>query len=280
MPVRKVRPSAISEDVRHRVKRFAEAMFSDRPHSSIHSVMASDDDDAMAPTETNALRVVIDGWAASLHRTAIPVLVHLDGDGSRNMEDAVENQLRTALLSQVKRETTAHHAGLPAPVQNDPFSWDDAPIDVEHLDGQQLEIDHMLASGGPAMVREVYGRLARTILVRRRNGVSAAYDGGTMVGTEISARIRIGDHAELKNDTMVLRHHVPETVAEAMRGRPLGRLVEVPGITDAIVETITRHDGNRLSRGLKQHDHSRVVIRYVHRQGLRWRLARHEKEKP
>ena len=280
MPIRKPRASNLDAAVRHQARRIAEAMFADRHPVSIHAVLASDDDHPMAPVESNALRVVIDGWAASLHRTAIPVLVHLDGDGRRDLAKALEGQLQAALNSQVTRAVDAHRARVPAPLPHDPFRTDGQgpPVAVDHLDGQQLEIDHMLAVGGAAMVRRVYGTIARDILLRRAAGVSAAHHAGTLVGTEISARIAIGERAELHRSTLIVTDVIPDTVVEAVRGGPLDLLVDVAGIGGCLVHDVKRHRGNPSSQGLKRRDHTRIEMSYAYKQGLRWRLERHEME--
>lgn len=263
MPVRRPRRSDIAEPARRVALEAARSQFDRMNGVRVHSVLSSEDDHQMAPTETNALRIVIEGWAASLHRTAIPILIHLDADGSRDTARTVRKGLATALSSQMARTVKAHRAGIRHPQAHDPFpesGTEAPPAAVNHLDGQRYEMDVLIAQGGFERVREVYGTLARDILLRRAAGVSEAYDGGTLVDIEISARIRLGANAELKGDVITVADVFPESVMDAARGRRLGDVVRIDPLGDVPVAEITRHDGNRLSKGLRKVGHSRIAL--------------------
>lgn len=261
MPVQQVRKSIIRPAVRQAVALAAAEMVADMPHVSIHSVVASDIDDGFSPFETNALRIVIDGISASLHRTAIPVLVKLDS--GRNVADAVNSarsQLETVIRSQVTRHVQLHRKGIPVPYAHDPFGYIPDSVVVDHLQGQRLEMLRMLHEGGRAHVRRVYGGIAAMILRRRINGFPGAYEDGAMAGTEISSNLRIGDHSVLHKNKLYIDRHLPETLVTALSGSRLGAYFEIGGLEEIVIWSAETRNGSPIERGIKSRPHTRLHL--------------------
>lgn len=261
MPVKQQRTSRITRDQRRIAAKTARDLVSGIGNVSMHSVLTCESQDRLAPIEVNALRIVIDGWAASMHRTAIPILIHIDeGASDASVRESVLQQLDESVRSQWKRAVQAHRAGIREPVTHDPFSATVDCVEVGHLDGHYLEMLRLHHEGGADRVRGIYGGIAAVIMARRINGISGSYEPGSLTGMEVSAMVPIGDHAALRKSKLDLDRHLPETVLTAMKGRPLGDFIEAGGIDHVEVWEAEARPGNPLAKGIARKPHTRIHL--------------------
>lgn len=261
MPVRQLRTSRIGRVVREAILSEARSMVEGIGCVTIHAILDSGGAGMFAPTETNALRIVVDGWAASLHRTAVPVLVHVD-DGA-DVTQAVRGmrkEFTSTVRSQLTRWVTAHRAGLAEPHPFDPYGPRAETACVDHLEGHFLEMLRLHHEGGADRIRSFYGDVAAAILARRVHGIGTRFDRGSLANLEISADVPIGEHAVVRRKHLLIDGHLPEIVMAAMKDRPLGDHLVAGGIDHLKVWNVETCPGNPLAHGIALKDHTRIHL--------------------
>lgn len=276
MPRRRIRSSDVPSDVRDMVQEMTRAGVEGVTGVRLHAIHASEDDDVLAPVDKSMLRIVLDGWSASFHRSAITLLMQFSSsEKPEQAEEYVRKNLKEMLRIQRKRASNAYVYGIRTPIGDRMIPTEDTILPVHHMDGQHHEMAILMQQGGPERIREVYGRIVADHVRRRSLGDQSKYHLGSLRDIEVSARIRLSDHSALKRDRLVFDRHLPGVLTTAASGRKLGEHFEMPGLEDATIDVIENRRGNPLEEGILSGDHTSITLADGHRTNIgRW-IAKH-----
>jgi hypothetical protein len=214
------------------------------PHVDLLHVLGSDDDHPLRTRKAGTYRIVASGWAPSLHRSAVHMVVDTRADRE---DDVLRRRMPDKLATMMRRqESRARSAGrilhVDQPVERHPFEDDGADIDVEHVVTDAATIAVLRhEEGDDGAVRR---RIARAVNRHLRHGEGLATKPlaeVTMDRWVLRMPLALGARATLDGDLLFLQDRLPETVATALgalEGRPLSTIVAAAGMDHMTIRTI------------------------------------------
>ena len=219
------------------VEEAARLAFASMPETEVLYVTESGDDHPMRTRKDGTYRVVVSGWAASLHRCAVHRVVSPSpGATAETLRREVERQLDTLVREQRARASAGWRAaGLRAPVERLPFDQDNDGLDVEHVVTDLATVARLRAEeGDDAGVRRRISLAVNRHLRQRESVDRNVLEDVRMDRWVLTMPLRLGDRATLEGDRLYLKDRLPETVMQALGGSldglPLSKVVEAPGI--------------------------------------------------